>query len=62
MRFSRAAALFLGTGRDGRCAELTTWSYEGRTGPLRWGKLDPSYQACSNAATSNRPSTFAART
>lgn len=25
----------------------TPWSYEGRTGPLRWGKLDPAYKACS---------------
>lgn len=23
------------------------WSYEGKTGPVVWGKLDPSYQACS---------------
>lgn len=23
------------------------WNYEGRTGPLVWGKLDPAYQACS---------------
>jgi len=22
------------------------WNYEGHTGPLVWGKLDPSYQAC----------------
>lgn len=23
------------------------WSYEGRNGPLNWGKLDPAYKACS---------------
>jgi carbonic anhydrase len=23
------------------------WSYEGRTGPLNWGRLDPAYKACS---------------
>jgi carbonic anhydrase len=23
------------------------WSYEGKTGPLVWGKLDPAYRACS---------------
>lgn len=23
------------------------WGYVGKTGPLAWGKLDPSYQACS---------------
>ena len=22
------------------------WEYEGRNGPLRWGKLDPAYKAC----------------
>ncbi|HWE83970.1 MAG TPA: carbonic anhydrase family protein [Terracidiphilus sp.] len=22
------------------------WSYEGRTGPINWGKLDPAYRAC----------------
>lgn len=25
----------------------TPWSYEGRNGPLNWGKLDPAYRACS---------------
>ena len=31
------------------CAAQTgpKWSYEGKTGPLVWGKLDPSYEACS---------------
>jgi carbonic anhydrase len=23
------------------------WTYEGKTGPLVWGKLDPAYEACS---------------
>jgi len=23
------------------------WSYQGKTGPLVWGRLDPAYQACS---------------
>ncbi len=23
------------------------WNYQGKTGPLVWGKLDPAYQACS---------------
>jgi carbonic anhydrase len=27
-------------------AQNTNWSYEGHTGPLVWGKLDPAYQAC----------------
>src|SRR4051812_44710833 len=25
-----------------------SWNYYGKTGPLGWGKLDPSYKACSN--------------
>src|SRR5580698_2564375 len=24
------------------------WSYEGKTGPLNWGRLDPAYKACSS--------------
>jgi carbonic anhydrase len=28
-------------------AQATNWSYQGKTGPLVWGKLDPAYQACS---------------
>ncbi len=23
-----------------------SWSYEGKTGPLNWGRLDPAYRAC----------------
>ena len=23
------------------------WSYEGKEGPLNWGRLDPAYRACS---------------
>jgi carbonic anhydrase len=29
-------------------AQNANWSYEGHTGPLVWGKLDPAYQACSH--------------
>jgi carbonic anhydrase len=29
-------------------AQNANWSYVGKTGPLRWGKLDPAYAACSN--------------
>jgi carbonic anhydrase len=28
-------------------AQSANWSYQGKTGPLVWGKLDPDYQACS---------------
>ena len=31
----------------GAVAQTTpNWSYEGKTGPLNWGKLDPAYKAC----------------
>jgi carbonic anhydrase len=26
----------------------TDWNYQGKTGPLGWGKLDPAYAACSD--------------
>lgn len=31
------------------CSPQSTgyWNYQGKTGPLVWGKLDPAYQACS---------------
>lgn len=28
-------------------SNAAAWSYQGKTGPLVWGKLDPAYQACS---------------
>ena len=48
MRISIIAALVLGFAAV--CAAQITganWTYEGKTGPLVWGKLDPAYQACS---------------
>jgi carbonic anhydrase len=27
-------------------AQTAPWSYQGKTGPLAWGKLDPAYHAC----------------
>ena len=47
MRFSALPALFLGMAAMA-AAQNANWSYEGKTGPLRWGKLDPSYKACSD--------------
>lgn len=29
-------------------AQSASWEYEGHNGPLRWGKLDPAYKACSD--------------
>jgi carbonic anhydrase len=31
----------------GFAQNTANWSYQGKTGPLVWGKLDPAYQACS---------------
>jgi carbonic anhydrase len=47
MRLCVLAALVLGFAAV--CAAQTgaNWTYEGKTGPLVWGKLDPAYQACS---------------
>jgi carbonic anhydrase len=46
MRFSLIATVLIGTaGVAG--AQNANWSYTGNTGPLRWGKLDPAYSACS---------------
>jgi len=47
MRLSLIAALFLGMAAMAS-AQNANWSYEGKTGPLRWGKLDPAFAACSN--------------
>ena len=47
MRFACLAALVLGTATLAAAQTTAPWTYEGRTGPLRWGKLDPAYQACS---------------
>ena len=46
MRFPALAALALGVAAVA-AAQSANWSYQGKTGPLVWGKLDPSYQACS---------------
>ena len=48
MRFPVLAALFLGTAAMAAAQNTANWTYEGRTGPLRWGKLDPAYKACSD--------------
>ena len=52
-RITAFAALALGmaalaTAQTAPTAPTTApWSYEGKTGPLVWGKLDPAYKACS---------------
>jgi carbonic anhydrase len=47
-RLSALAALVFGLSTVAAAQTTAPWSYEGRTGPLRWGKLDPAYAACSN--------------
>ncbi|HUA92189.1 MAG TPA: carbonic anhydrase family protein [Terracidiphilus sp.] len=43
--FTLAAFLFACSACSAQSAG--NWNYQGKTGPLVWGKLDPSYQACS---------------
>lgn len=46
MRFFAAAAFLLGISAACTAQNSAYWNYEGHTGPLVWGKLDPAYQAC----------------
>lgn len=46
MRFPVVAAVVLGMATMA-AAQNANWTYEGKTGPLRWGKLDPAFAACS---------------
>jgi carbonic anhydrase len=51
MRFPALAVLVLGlatlAAAQTTAPPTANWSYEGKTGPLEWGKLDPAYKACS---------------
>jgi carbonic anhydrase len=48
MRFPALAALVFGIFPALAAAQTTApWSYEGKTGPDLWGRLDPAYSACS---------------
>jgi len=46
MRLSFLACLSLTLCAVTLSAQSPNWTYEGKTGPIVWGKLDPSYQAC----------------
>ena len=46
MRLFGLAAVLLGFSAVCVAQDGANWSYEGRTGPLVWGRLDPAYQAC----------------
>ena len=47
MRFSALAILALSLGTMAAAQTTAYWDYQGKTGPLGWGKLDPAYKACS---------------
>ncbi|MGB8031727.1 MAG: carbonic anhydrase family protein [Terracidiphilus sp.] len=47
MRLSTIVALVFGFATFSAAQSGANWTYEGKTGPLVWGKLDPAYEACS---------------
>jgi len=47
MRLSAIAALLYVSTALCAAQSGANWTYEGKTGPIVWGRLDPSYQACS---------------
>jgi carbonic anhydrase len=47
MRLSSLAILAFGVAAMA-AAQSAPWSYSGPTGPLNWGRLDPSYRTCSD--------------
>src|ERR1039457_1897198 len=48
MRRSAITALLLGCAALSSAQSGANWTYEGKTGPLAWGRLDSAYQACSH--------------
>lgn len=61
MRIPALAALFLSLSTLAAAQATANWNYFGKTGPLGWESwTEPTRPA--PRATSNRPSTFAART
>lgn len=47
MRISLLAGFILSTAALTAAQNNPNWTYQGKTGPLLWGKLDPAYEACS---------------
>ena len=47
MRNGVFAALFFGVTAMAVAQTGAQWEYQGKDGPLNWGKLDPEYRACS---------------
>ncbi len=47
MRFAVLVSLWLSLACAAAAQEHAPWDYVGKTGPINWGKLDPSYRTCS---------------
>lgn len=47
MRTYALFVAFVAIGTSAAAQSGAYWDYYGKTGPLNWGRLDPSYQACS---------------
>ena len=47
MRYPALAALVLGMATLAAAQTTAPWEYQGKNLPMRWGKLDPAYKACS---------------
>jgi len=47
MRLPALAVLVFGMAAVAAAQTTAQWNYQGKTGPLGWGKLDPAYRACS---------------
>jgi carbonic anhydrase len=47
MRFPALAALVFGMAAVAAAQTTAHWDYQGKSGALDWGKLDPAYRACS---------------
>lgn len=48
MRFLAVTAVFISLAGLSAAQTAADWNYYGKTGPLGWGKLDPSFKACSD--------------
>lgn len=48
MRFSAIILAFLSVASLTAAQTAADWDYYGKTGPLGWGKLDPSFKTCSD--------------
>jgi carbonic anhydrase len=46
MRYSALAAFALSVAAMAAAQTSANWSYQGKTGALDWGKLDPAYRVC----------------